>query len=248
MENAVLIGLSRQVALGRELDVIANNVANVSTTGFKARSSRFRTYLQSAASAPTARPADRQIAYPVDAGTPMDTSSGAVERTGNPLDLAIKGDGFFTVQTAAGERYTRDGAFQLDATGTLVTSEGQPVLGERGPITLSPQEKSISVGPDGTVSTDQGQRGKVRLVRFASMDNLRSEGGNLFSSGAAAEAAGPTTRIEPSALERSNVKPVVEMTRLMEVSRAYAESAALVSRLDDLKRSAISRLADASAS
>jgi flagellar basal-body rod protein FlgF len=248
MENAVLIGLSRQMALGRELDVIANNVANVSTTGFKARSSRFRTHLQSAASAATLKPSDRQVAYPVDAGSPLDVSSGAIERTGNPLDLAIKGDGFFTVQTAAGERYTRDGAFQLDANGTLVTGEGQPVAGERGPISISPQEKNVAVGADGTVSTDQGQRGKLRLVRFPSLDALTSEGGNLFVSRSPAEAAGPTTRIEPSALERSNVKPVVEMTRLMEVSRAYAESAALVSRLDDLKRSAISRLADAAAS
>jgi flagellar basal-body rod protein FlgF len=247
MENAVLIGLSRQIALGRELDVIANNVANVSTNGFKARSARFREYLQSGGSASSARPAERRLSYTIDAGTPLDPSAGAIERTGSPLDLAIRGDGFFAVETARGERYTRNGAFQVDAKGTLVTSDGNAVLGERGPIGIGPQETNLAIAPDGTVSTSQGQRGKVRLVRFETAQALVSEGGNLLASSAAAQPAGPTSRLEPGALERSNVKPVIEMSRLVEVSRAYAESAAMVSRLDDLRRNAIGRLADTAA-
>ena len=99
MENALLIGLSRQVALGRELDVIANNMANVTTNGFKARSSRFREYLMPVASAESFPRPDRRLSYVIDAGTPLDIRSGAIEHTGNPLDVAIKGDAFLAVQT-----------------------------------------------------------------------------------------------------------------------------------------------------
>src|SRR5918992_4109057 len=113
MENALLIGLSRQVALGRELDVIANNMANVTTNGFKARSSRFREYLMPVASAETFPRPDRRLSYVIDNGTPLDTRSGAVEHTGSPLDVAIKGDAFLAVQTPQGERYTRNGALEI---------------------------------------------------------------------------------------------------------------------------------------
>lgn len=247
MENAVLLGLSRQMALGRELDVIANNVANVSTTGFKARSARFREHLGSVGAASGLRPGDGRISFTADAGTPIDLAPGAVERTGGALDLAVKGDAFFTVATPGGERYTRNGAFQLDAKGTLVTSDGHAVLGERGPISIGPQERGLAVGPDGTISTDQGPRGKIRLVRFESPQSLASEGANLYAASTPALAADPAARVESGALERSNVRPVIEMTRLVEVTRAYTEQAALVARLDDLKRNAISRLADAAA-
>ena len=112
MENAVLIGLSRQIALGRELDVIANNMANVSTNGYKARQSRFKEFLMPGASAAAFRqPGSAGFRSSIETGTALDPSPGAIETTGNPLDAAIKGDGFFVVQTPAGERYTRNGAF-----------------------------------------------------------------------------------------------------------------------------------------
>lgn len=248
MQNALLVGLSRQMALGRELDVIANNLANVSTNGFKARSARFTDHLMPRAAADAFPRGDRKLNFVIDAGTPLDTSSGAVEFTGNALDAAIKGPGFFAVQTSAGERYTRNGAFQIDATGQLVTGDGAPVLGEAGPITFDPQESGIAIAPDGTVTTSAGQRGKLRLVAFANPGALKNEGANVFSSAAPAEAAGAGSRIEPGALERSNVKPVLEMTRLMEVNRSYQSVASMVGRMDELKKSAIQRLADASAS
>ena len=122
MENALLIGLSRQMALGRELDVIANNMANVTTNGFKARSSRFREFLMPVASAESFPRPDRKLSYVIDAGTPLDTRSGPIEHTGNPLDIAIKGDAFLAVQTPQGERYTRNGALEINPQGQLVTS------------------------------------------------------------------------------------------------------------------------------
>ncbi len=244
MENALLIGLSRQVALGRELDVIANNVANVTTNGFKARSALFKEYLAPRASADTFPQPDRKLSYVIDNGTPLDMSSGAIERTGNPLDVAIKGDGFLVVRTAAGERYTRNGALDLNARGELVTSDGHPVVGENGPIVFGNTESGFNIGADGTVTTSLGQRGKLRLVRFADPQGLTNEGANVFAAAVPPVAAGPAARLEGGALERSNVKPIVEMGRLVEVNRAYASIAALLQRGDELRRTAISRLAD----
>jgi len=245
MENALLIGLSRQMALGRELDVIANNMANVTTNGFKARQARFREYLMPGASADSFAAPDRRLSYVTDGGTPLDISAGTIERTGNPLDVAVKGDGFFAVQTPAGERFTRNGAFTINQAGQLVTSDGHPALGENGPITFSPQESGAAIAPDGTVTTSQGQRGKLRLVRFADPQSLRNEGGNLFTSTVPPLPAGATSRLETGAVERSNVRPILEMSRLIEVNRSYTSVAGMVSRMDELRRTAIQRLADA---
>jgi len=244
MENALLIGLSRQVALGRELDVIANNMGNVTTNGFKARSSRFREYLMPVASAESFPRPDRRLSYVIDAGTPLDIRSGAIEHTGNPLDVAIKGDAFLAVQTPAGERYTRNGALEIDAQGQLVTSDGHTVLGDNGPITFTPQESGFEIAPDGTVTSNQGQRGRLRLVRFDNPQILHNEGTNLLSAPNGGQPAGATSRLEPRAIERSNVRPVVEMSRLIEVNRSYSSVAGMVGRMDELRRTAISRLAD----
>ncbi|KAA2234826.1 flagellar basal-body rod protein FlgF [Salinarimonas soli] len=245
MENALLIGLSRQVALARELDVIANNMANVNTNGFKARESRFAEHLMPTARADAFQRPDQRLSYVIDAGTPLDTSAGMIERTGNPLDAAIKGDGYFVVQTAQGERFTRNGAFEINPQGQLVTSDGHVVQGENGAIAITPQESGLVIGADGTISSNQGVRGRLRLVRFADGQSLKNEGANLFSSTAQAQPAGATSRIEPGAVERSNVKPVLEMSRLMEVNRSYAGVAGMLSKMDELRRAAIQRLSEA---
>lgn len=244
MENALLVGLSRQVALGRELDVIANNLANVSTTGFKARNSRFAEYLMPKARGDAFPAPDRRVGFVIDRGTALDTSSGAIEQTGNPLDVAIKGDAFFVVQTQDGERYTRSGAFQIDPTGQLVTNDGHRVAGEAGPIQFGPTETGVAIAPDGTISTNLGVRGKIRLVRFDNIQSLSNEGANVYSSRTPAQPAGVQGRLEPGALERSNVRAITEMTRLMEVNRAYTGIASMLSRMDETKRSTMAKLAD----
>ena len=247
MENALLIGLSRQTALSRELDVIANNMANVTTNGFKARNARFKEYLMPTARADAFPRQDQLLSYVIDSGTPLDLSSGSVEMTGNPLQAAIKGEGFFAVQNAAGtERYTRNGAFEVNARGQLVTGDGHLVLGQSGPITIGPEETNVTIAPDGAVTTSQGERGRIRLVRFDNPQALKNEGVNLFS---ATEPAQPAVnaRVEGGSIERSNVKPVLEMSRLIEVNRSYTNIANMIGRMDELRRSAISRLADAAA-
>lgn len=244
VENALLVGLSRQMALARELDVIANNMANVGTNGFKARSARFNEFLMPGASADSFNRADRPLSFVVDKGTPIDLSQGAIERTGNPLDVALKGDNYLVVQTPAGERYTRAGSLTINAQGQLVTQGGQPVMGEGGPISFGNTESAIAIAADGSVTSDQGVRGKLRQVRFADPSSLVSEGTNLFSSTAAAQPAGPQARLETGAIETSNVKAVIEMTRLMEVQRSYQSVASMIGSQDELRSRAITRLAD----
>jgi flagellar basal-body rod protein FlgF len=151
------------------------------------------------------------------------------------------------LQTPAGERYTRNGAFTLNAQGQLVTSDGHTVMGESGPIAFSPQETGIEIGADGTVSTTQGQRGKLRLVRFADPQTLRNEGSNVFSSTAPAQAAGTAAQVQAGAIERSNVKPVIEMSRLIDVNRSYTTISTMLTRMDELRRTALSRLSDQNA-
>lgn len=242
MENTLLIGLSRQMALARELDVIANNMANVNTNGFKARSSRFEEYLDEDASVEVFPWADRKLSYVIDAGSPIDLRDGAAEPTGNPLDVAIRGDGFFVVETPAGERYTRNGAFQIDAQGRLVTSDGFPVQGAGGPIQFEPGDSDIAVGADGTISTAEGVRGRLSLVTFDNPELLSNIGSNLFAS---EEPAQPSSaKVEQGFIERSNVQAVVEMTRMMEVSRAYTRIASTLSSLNDLQRNAVRSLGE----
>jgi flagellar basal-body rod protein FlgF len=243
VENALLIGLSRQVALSRELDVIANNVANIGTTGFKSRSLRFEEFLMPKASGDAFPRPDKPMSYVQDKNTVLDMSGGPIERTGNPLDVAINGDALFAVTTPKGERYTRNGALQINAQGTLVTSDGFPVIGNGGPVTFSGTEKFIAIGPDGTISTDDGTKGKLKLVAPGDPKALRNEGSNLYASDAPLLPAPKETRVEAGALERSNVKPVLEMSRLIEVNRSYATVAAMLQRNDDLRRSAIEKLA-----
>ncbi len=184
MQNALFVGVSAQAALARELDVIANNMANVSTTGFKARSARFQEYLMPVASADSFQRSDRRLSYVIDQGTPLDLTQGPVEPDGNPMHVALRGDAFLAVQTPQGVRYTRNGAFELNAQGNLVTSDGYAVQGDGGPITIGQQETGLSIAPDGTVSTNLGIRGRLRLVTFANPQALKSEGANLFSSDA----------------------------------------------------------------
>ncbi len=244
MQNALFVGVSSQVALQRELDVIANNMANVSTNGFKARNTRFQEYLMPGASAGSFPKADRRVSYVIDQGTQLDLAQGPIEQTGNPLHVAVRGEAFLVVRTPNGDRYTRNGALETDPQGNLVTNDGYPVQGDGGPIQIGPQETGTTIGPDGTVSTNLGIRGRVRLVTFANPQALTNEGANLFSSTAAPVPAGLAGRLESGALERSNVKPVLEMTRLMDVNRTYTMVSGVISRMDELRGTAIRRLAD----
>lgn len=222
MGDKSVVGLSRMIALRHELDTIANNIANQTTAGFKAKRVLFQEYLADDKQAEDpSKPASRVSLVHAYAGY-TDFSGGPLKATGNPLDVAVVDDAFFVVQTKAGERYTRNSAFMLDGSGRLVTTTGEPVLTTAGPLALSSQDGEVTVGADGTISTASGLRGRLRLVRFADPQRLRSEGGNLFHSDQPpTEVPAGQVRLAPGAVETSNVRPVVEMTRAMEITRAY---------------------------
>lgn len=251
MENALLIGLSRQTTLERQLEVIANNIANVNTTGYKADQSLFEEFLTSGAHEDQFVGKDRKVSFVQDRGTYRDYSQGALQQTGNPLDIAIDGEGFLAVQSAGGERYTRDGNLQVNAQGQLTTAGGDLVLGASGPIVLQPTDHDVNISPDGTITVVEGAaradsiRGKLRLVSFANAQSLLKQGSNLY---AAANGATPQPDIKDTVrqgyVEKSNVNSVAEMGLMIEVSRTYTQIANLLQQQSDLHKNAISQLAE----
>ena len=251
MENTLLVGLSRQMVLERQMDVVANNVANVNTNGYKADRSMFQEYLASGAHEDNFLASDRRVSYVQDRATFHDFSQGAAEETKNPLDVAIDGGGFLVVQTPAGERFTRDGALQINNQGQLVTASGNPVLGNAGPIVFQPTDKEINIAADGNVTVVEGTgrtdsvRGKLRLVNFADAQKLVKEGSNLYSAGRGIAAQPDTTsRVRQGFIEKSNVNSVHEMSRMIEITRTYTQISALLQQQHDLHRTAVEKLAD----
>jgi flagellar basal-body rod protein FlgF len=247
MDNALYVGLSKQLILRRELDIAANNMANVDTTGFKAES----LITQDDPTMP-ARPlrGSTPIHYVLDSGVARDFSQGALQQTGAPLDMAIEGQGFFQVSTAAGQRYTRDGRFAADAQGRLITQTGDPVLDAGGsPIALNAQGGPPVIGRDGSISQSvpgQAQSvtvGKVGVVRFDSLSSLSKEGDGLYSNSTNAQ---PTPAadavVHQGMLEASNVQPILQVTDLIRISRAYEAISQLVGNNADLSNRSIQRL------
>lgn len=252
MENALLIGLSRQMSLQHEMAVVANNIANIDTNGFKADFSLFEEYLMSGARDGGLRMADNRVSFVRDRGTLIDLNQGPLQRTGSPLDLAINGDGFLVIQTPQGERYTRNGALAINSQGELVTSEGYQVLGDGGPIAFQNQDTGITINGEGTVSVKDPSnstvaiiRGQLRVASFAQPQRLEKEGGSTFSAPADMPPT-PSTKstVVQGALEKSNVRPIIEMSRMIEVSRSYAAIANLLQSRGDLMKTALQQLSD----
>jgi len=254
MQNALLVGLSRQVALQREMDVIANNIANLNTTGFKSDGSVFEQYISPTARADNFLAADRPVSFVQDRATWINLGQGPLERTGNSLDVAIDGRGFLVVQTPNGERYTRNGAMQINSNGELVTSEGYQVLGESGPITFQSKDRNITISEDGNISVGEGsvaatesQRGKLRLVQFDQPGLLQKDGASTFKPPAGVtpqQADNKTSRIIQGTVEKSNVHSVMEMTRMIEVTRNYTAVAAMLAQQAALQQTAVDKLAE----
>ncbi len=246
MDNAILIGLSRQSAMMRQMSVIANNLANMNTTGYKSASMLFDEFVMPTAS--EASP-DKSLSFVQDYGQFRNVADGEMQQTGNPLDVAISGEGFFKIQTPQGVRYTRDGHFQLDSTGQLVTQDGDPVLTDSGsPITFSSDESQITIARDGTITTtrdgtatSEQVRGKLGLVNFANAQDMKSEAGNLLST-TQAEQPVTSVRVLQGSIEGSNVKPIIEMTNMMDVMRSYESAQKLLDAADDMRHQAISQI------
>lgn len=219
MENTSYVALSRQAALWREIEVVSNNMANANTPAYKSEQVMFTDYVAKTKSANT--PFGERVAFVRDLSTLRDTREGPMTKTGAPLDVGIHGDGYFTIDTPSGQRYTREGHFRLDENGMVVTSAGYPVLQQNDtPIVLAPNESQVSITSDGSVATENGVIGKLKVVKFDNEQELRKAGDGTYQS-----SADPTVIARPNVsqgmLEDSNVQPVVEMTHMLNVMRSY---------------------------
>ena len=226
MDNPVYITLSRQSGLLKQLNTIANNIANASTTGFKKEGALFTEYVAGAGQDVESLSIGRLGAQFTS------LTQGTLSATGGNLDVAIEGDGFFLVGTEEGERLTRAGRFQTDLTGRLVNPDGLPVLDEAGgEIQLPPEASSIVIASDGTISADGNPLGKLGVVSAAE-ETLERLGNNLWT---AKDGYEPVLlpRVVQGFLEDSNVNPVEEIARLIEVQRSYEAGQKIFEQEDD---------------
>jgi flagellar basal-body rod protein FlgF len=235
MDNSIYVALSKQTVASRHMEVIANNIANSATSGYKAESMFFHQYLIDGANGKTN--------YVEDLSTFRDMSQGNLTRTGNPMDIAIQGDGMFAVSTPQGERYTRAGNFTINDQGELSTMDGYQVLDDAGqPIAFEDSDDKITFFANGKIEVDGEERGSVGVYNFNNPKTLKKESSNLFSSEEV-----PVLNEEPKVvqgmLEDSNVKPIVEMTNLIDVQRDFERTAKFIQTLYDLQENSIQKLA-----
>jgi flagellar basal-body rod protein FlgF len=241
MDNSLLVSLSQQLAAYQSMDVIANNIANVSTPGFRREQPTFQEYVAEVAPG-EGETGTQQVSFVKDSGIVRDMSEGPQQATGHPFDLALHGKGFFVVQTPNGERYTRNGHFSLDPSGQIVDDAGNPLLGDGGAITITTDDGDIHVGADGTLSGKNGQLAKLRVAGFANEAALNKDGANLYSANGQPATTATDVKITQGMLEGSNVQPVVEISRMVDVMRAYQATATLTQSQEDLMRQAIDKL------
>ncbi|MGH9406250.1 MAG: flagellar hook-basal body protein [Terriglobia bacterium] len=226
MDSGFYAAVTGLVAKFDALDVAANNLANVGTTGYKAQEDFYRTFSATLGN-PDAGPLNVAVNnYGVLGGAATNLAAGPLEMTGNPLDLALQGRGFFVVKTAAGDRYTRDGIFHVNAKHVLITQNGDEVMGlipkpkgkpGEGPITILPG--TITVGPSGTIAVNGSVAGQLKLVDFPKTAPLKLEGNGYYSAPAAAEAPAASPDVKQGALEASNVNAMSEMVSLVLLQR-----------------------------
>ena len=234
-----MLGLQTQRVLQRRMDIAANNLANVATSGFKADALVTDDVEDTGASAADA-PSD--VMFVRDIALMRDMRQGEIAMTSNPLDVAIEGDGFFMVQGPTGPLYTRDGAFTLAGDGSLVTADGHHVLNSGGSaIVLDPQGDTPSIGRDGAIRVAGTEVGRIGVVNFARPAALEKVGENLWDAKGQGQTAFEGVVVQ-GALEGSNVRPVVELTKLIEISRAYQSAAKIVAGADELRQRAIQDL------
>src|SRR5258708_30065090 len=239
METPTYIALSKQAAMVRDMDVMSNNIANSSTNGFRGEHVMFQEYL-----ARTGSIGQRQkLSFVQDIGTFRATQDGPLVQTNNELDLALHGEGYFVLGNAGQELFARSSSFHLDANRTVVTADGYPLLQENGrPLVLPQGTQRITISGDGGVSTEQGDAGRIRLVRFASEQAMRSAGNGLYSTDQSPLPA-TETKITQGALEGSNVQPVLEITRMIQVSRDYQMVQGMLEAENTRQRDAFNRIA-----
>lgn len=242
MDNALMIGLSRQLTLRREMDIIANNIANANTPGFHVESQLLR-----AQAAPTAEAQDgpNDLQYVDTWGIGRDFREGTLEFTGRPLDVALEGDAFFQVEAPNGDAlYTRDGRFRVDNEGRLAASDGSLVLDDLGaPILIDPNHGSVMITETGALMQNNAEIGRLGIYRFEDRAQLeKTDSGRYAATGDNPAEIATDFAIRQGYVESSNVQPILELTRMIETMRAYESVSRFISQGEELSRKAIERL------
>lgn len=215
--------------------MVANNLANMSTNGYKSGQMMFVEHVVKSKGGE--RLISPKLTFTRDIATRLDTTDGAIQTTGNPLDLAIRNEGFFVVRDQNGsEFYTRNGQFLMDRTGQIVNQQGHALMAGTGqPVILAPTDTDIHVSRDGTISTSNGQLGKLRIVRFENPQQLIRTAGAMFTSQAQPLAVNQPDVIQGS-LEGSNVEPIVEVAKMIQLHRSYESTKSFIEREDERER------------
>ena len=243
MDTASYIALSHQIGLWRQMEVVANNLANLSTPAFKADRLIFAEFInpqpvsldQSGAAAP--------ISFVQDLGTVSDLRPGGLIQTGNAFDLAIEGPGYFVVETPAGPRYTRQGNLHADDQGRLVTGEGYVLLDTANrPIALRRGESRFEVTRKGQINTESGELARIQIVRFEDEQALKKLGTGLYEAATDPLPADDKIIVQQGALEGSNVQSILEVTTLIDITRRYQAAQRIIDSENDRIRKAIEKL------
>jgi len=218
MESGYYAACTALVTRMQALDTIANNLANASTVGYRSAQDDFTAVLAGAQGASGTALNQAINNYGILGGSSLDFSEGSLQTTGNDLDVAIEGKGFFVVQTANGPVYTRNGNFQLSAQNQLITSAGDAVMGDRGVLTLPPGP--VSIAADGTISSNNAVVGKLKIVEFPPATQITSAGGTYYSAPVKAAVPATASSLRQGALESSNVNPMEGMVELITAQRS----------------------------
>ena len=241
MQNITSIALSRMTAQQRSLDVTAGNIANANTPGYRAERLVFSDFLvrNQGRDIP---PGAKTVTFTQDRASYRDQAAGPLTHTANTLDLALGGDGYFTVQTPGGTRLTRAGHFALNAEGNIVNSDGHPLLDRGGQkLQLAAADTRITVAGDGTISSENGQIGRIAVVRPADPYRMKPEGGRLFvAEGTPVPIDAP--KVIQGAIEQSNIVPVLELTRMMRDLREFEFTSKMVQSDQTRQQNAIDKL------
>ena len=234
MDNSVYIALSRQMTQFRDLDVTANNIANSNTVGFQAEKTMFTDFLVEDGNR-------RDMAFSQDIASYHNLEQGTMNVTGNALDVAIQGEGYFSLATPEGVRYTRAGNFQIDPNGTLMSAEGFPVLDDGGQrIQFEERDVDILIGENGRITVNGQERGQIGVVEFNNRQELKRTYSTMFDANGQNPQIAVRSRVLQGTLENSNVKPVTELVRLTELSRSTGSTAKFIEVMYDLQRKASS--------
>jgi len=242
MDNSINIALSRLAVQQRAIDVVATNLSNISSPGFRAERLVFADWL---IREPTGAipPGDRQLAFTQTRATYRDRTAGTITQTGNPLDLALTGDGFFTVQTANGPRLTRTGRFTLRNDGTIADEGGNALLDTAGqPMRISTADTHLSIKGDGTLTSENGALGQIGVVVPTDPNRITAEGSRLFRADVPTNAVA-RPKILQGAVEDSNVQPIAEVTTMISSERDFQFVAQFEEAEGQRKQTAIDKLA-----